>query len=1036
MDPAIQISSVVAGLLHDLELEGAPAEEYARQLLENVSDFAVTKASAAQTKRKLLSLAQAPSLFNAKYEELKNSQQFPELDRILAVVAKVREDPGLQSLLCSSAAPLPPGTGPPRPSATPAASPAPSRPSAAATPVMPPRGAFSLEAASPEAASAAPSYPSTAAPSAAGTPQRPAARPLPADTSFAATVVGSAVNGNDGDMFRTPVSTRSAPATAAGDGGGSSSAVVSPDFKKKLDAVTAAAAASVASSGPFAALAAAAAAAAPGQAGLRTPQGAASGPAGKGRRRGNTPAFPEWTRTRPYLSSFPVVDKSDKSAAELAMSSPSLYPAGPSAASPPRKQQGPSLHALPYHMQELAIMDDLLYVMMGIEGKYIGIVPTTTREGHRDVSFKVDKTLDVSLAELVGRVLPLAAQHVRVASYADHGARYEAGLVANALSAALRSLCKEFLVLVAQLEHQYRLGRLSLQKLWFFVQPAMQSMEVLDRVACEARRPGVSGGALLNALHALSATSGGDKASRDLFAFLLERASAPYFEMLQSWIYTGKFRDPYGEFMIEENERLRKENVGEDFNDKYWEQRYTLEWAHVPEFLKKYAEKILTTGKYLNVVAECGRRIDCPFAGEGLAYTAQANAYGERIERAHGFASAKLLGLLLEENQLLARLRSLRRYLLVGHGDFLVHFMDLAEDELAKPAHEVAVSKLESLLGIALNTSASAGDPFKEDLRCSVVSYTLIKQLVRVGKAAEMHPAAPGMPPTPARPTPLEAEPEPILGSSKIKGVEGFVLDYRVGWPLSLVVSRKAVTKYQLLFRHIFYAKHVERRLCAAWLSHHSTKEIVGMLGPTPGLARAFCLRQRMLHFLHQLLHYVTYEVIEPNAHEFETKFRTVGSVDEVLRLHEDFLDVCLKQCMLTAPSTHQTLTKILATCVNFGKFTEEFTRGLAIASSGAGSGASADPTGLLPPARLREARARARVTGPGGREYGASVARFESDFGSGLATLMEALTEAAASEGADPHLASLVTRLDFNGYYGQSFGRLPSPALAWADRS
>lgn len=42
----------------------------------------------------------------------------------------------------------------------------------------------------------------------------------------------------------------------------------------------------------------------------------------------------------------------------------------------------------------------------------------------------------------------------------------------------------------------------------------------------------------------------------------------------------------------------------------------------------------------------------------------------------------------------------------------------------------------------------------------------------------------------------------------------------QVRWPVSLVLSRRALTKYQLIFRHLFHCKHVKRQLCAAWQIH------------------------------------------------------------------------------------------------------------------------------------------------------------------------------------------------------------------------
>jgi gamma-tubulin complex component 2 len=62
------------------------------------------------------------------------------------------------------------------------------------------------------------------------------------------------------------------------------------------------------------------------------------------------------------------------------------------------------------------------------------------------------------------------------------------------------------------------------------------------------------------------------------------------------------------------------------------------------------------------------------------------------------------------------------------------------------------------------------------------------------------------------------------LSSQGLKGVEAFTLDYKVGWPNSIVLSRRAITKYQLLSRLLYFSKHVERRVLASWMGHQSTK--------------------------------------------------------------------------------------------------------------------------------------------------------------------------------------------------------------------
>lgn len=64
---------------------------------------------------------------------------------------------------------------------------------------------------------------------------------------------------------------------------------------------------------------------------------------------------------------------------------------------------------------------------------------------------------------------------------------------------------------------------------------------------------------------------------------------------------------------------------------------------------------------------------------------------------------------------------------------------------------------------------------------------------------------------------------------------------------------------------------------------------------------RVFLLRARMLAFVQQILSFATFEVLEPNWEQLEAKLAKVTTVDQLLRDHVDFLDTCLKECMLTS---------------------------------------------------------------------------------------------------------------------------------------
>lgn len=88
----------------------------------------------------------------------------------------------------------------------------------------------------------------------------------------------------------------------------------------------------------------------------------------------------------------------------------------------------------------------------------------------------------------------------------------------------------------------------------------------------------------------------------------------------------------------------------------YWEKRYTIRSEQFPNFLRRVKDKILTAGKYLNVIRECGHKVVCPDAKK-LKYTFHEREYVEAIEHAFNFSSRALLDLLVKDHCLLDRLR-------------------------------------------------------------------------------------------------------------------------------------------------------------------------------------------------------------------------------------------------------------------------------------------------------------------------------------------------------------------------------------------
>ena len=59
--------------------------------------------------------------------------------------------------------------------------------------------------------------------------------------------------------------------------------------------------------------------------------------------------------------------------------------------------------------------------------------------------------------------------------------------------------------------------------------------------------------------------------------------------------------------MVKDNEMMDAGENGDFYSSDYWSKRYTLRRESIPIFLKESADKILRTGKYLNVIRQCGK---------------------------------------------------------------------------------------------------------------------------------------------------------------------------------------------------------------------------------------------------------------------------------------------------------------------------------------------------------------------------------------------------------------------------------------------
>ncbi|KAI6026497.1 Spc98 family-domain-containing protein [Pisolithus microcarpus] len=611
------------------------------------------------------------------------------------------------------------------------------------------------------------------------------------------------------------------------------------------------------------------------------------------------------------------------------------------------KSKEDSLDHLPLDVQEAMILEDLLFVLMGIEGVHITYHPDYSPEDDdplQGIRFAIVSPLDPSIHDLVERVLPLATYYTAISAFVESRSHLEFGLVNHALCAAIRDMLKEYQTLLSQLEHAFNTSpQFTLQKLWFYVHPTVHTLSLIYRLILElatmedddgssissasddpeqaARDEALGlGGAKLKAVLSeitKSSTSAaipvkggeviyermqgmsGDPTARKVYGTLMSAAGAPYVEMLREWATTGRLHDPYEELCVKESKFISKGILelrdGSTLSSKRQHAGVPPPrtpggrlpgGACIPPMLEGWKHKVLLSGKYLNVIRECGIQAQSiQHQRDEAQFSVDDEKLYKFVEDAYTHANRTLLHLLLQDQQL---------------------------------AKSASIVKLQSLLDLSLSSEDAS---FREDVKVTMASTGLYEWLLKVISEGEgNHDAA-------AHEEPKKDRDKDRDEKKALLAIDALALDYTVKFPLSLVISRKTILRYQLLFRFLLHLKHVEQSLASIRLPGDD---------PYPNhpefeqwRLRVTLLRTRMLSFIQQILAFVTFEVLEPNWRSLEVKLTKVTTVDQLLRDHVDFLDTCLKECMLTI------------TCSTFALYSSSFTKSAnqALAAAEAGDG-------------------------------------------------------------------------------------------------
>ncbi|KPP78777.1 hypothetical protein Z043_101693, partial [Scleropages formosus] len=131
-------------------------------------------------------------------------------------------------------------------------------------------------------------------------------------------------------------------------------------------------------------------------------------------------------------------------------------------------------------------------------------------------------------------------------------------------------------------------------------------------------------------------------------------------------------------------------------------------------------------------------------------------------------------------------------------------------------------------------------------------------------------------------------------------GWDVFSLDYHVDGPIATVFTRECMSCYLRVFNFLWRAKRMEYILTDIWKGQMCNAKLLKAMPELSGvLHQCHILASEMVHFIHQMQYYITFEVLECSWDELWNKVQQAQDLDHIIAAHEVFLDTIISRCLL-----------------------------------------------------------------------------------------------------------------------------------------
>ncbi|XP_050438491.1 gamma-tubulin complex component 3-like [Adelges cooleyi] len=513
------------------------------------------------------------------------------------------------------------------------------------------------------------------------------------------------------------------------------------------------------------------------------------------------------------------------------------------------------------------LIRSLLYCFQGVDSKWVVF-------NNSKKQFEVKAKLDFYQTQKCNRLMELGYLHKVVQEYIDRNSSNKNGSVAAGVAHCLHTELCIYYGSINELQKEmeeacakskpYLLGNILCWSVMWLGQ--LQDLAYTVKVIEDAKR----GGELVSVIAPFAYCA--NPFLQQMANNMIRIATKPLLMMMCHWMVDGELLDPYDEFFISECSGIK--------NVDMWNNRYKIRESMVPAFFTKDdVNSIFRTGRYINFLHTiCGSKPSLTPSREALKelrnlgdndlfpMLEQGSIISDMVSKACTESSAMVLDILKEKFKLFLHFEGLRRYMLLGQGDFVTGLLEILQPHLDKPSGTLGPHMFQNFLDTAVRMSNAQYD-----------EPTILKSL----------------------------DVKLLLTSGEDCGWDIFQLNYVTDGPLETIFEFSRSGRYSLMFVFLWRLKRIDFVLSQMWRelklqmknSYYIVPEIRCALKSTNNLVA------EMVHSIRQIQFYVLSDVIETEWEHFRQAFNKATLLENVINAHDKYLKNIFKRSMQTEES-------------------------------------------------------------------------------------------------------------------------------------